>query len=193
MLISIGAALAIVGCGGGSSSSPLTSVIALKSPDVAANGVTKPGIQCGFGPMWLNFEWSKPPDDTKELAIYFGRFKYVRGKHGRRPYLTYADLFSGVKPSLRQLPANEVPEGAQWSYIGKSCPEQRSGQGLIAEILALNRAAAPREMKRPLATRLAEEALADPHPHEVPPTPGELTREVVAVGRLIAFDGPPHK
>jgi len=143
--------------------------------------------------MWLDFKWSKPPDETKELALYFARFKYVNGKHGRKPYLTYADLFSGVKPSLRELPANEVPEGASWSYIGKSCPEQRSGQVLIAQIFALDRAAAPRQMERPLATRLAEEALAEPDPHEGPRPAGDLTRDALAVGRLSALDGPPHR
>jgi hypothetical protein len=186
-------ALMLAGCGGGGGGSPVTSVIDLKSPDVAANGVTKPNIECGLGPMWITFEWGKPPDETKELAIYFARFKYTKEGGGRKLVLTWADLFSNVKPSLRRLPANEVPDGADWSDIGTSCPEQRSGQGLVAEVLALDRAHAPRQMKRPLATRLAEEALAEPHPHEVPRSPGDLTRDAVAVGRLIASDGPPRQ
>jgi hypothetical protein len=185
-------ALMLAGCGGGSTS-PVTSAIYLKSPDVAANGVTKPNIQCGFGPMWMTLEWGEPPDETKELAIYFGRYKYVKTGNGRNLFLTYADLFSKVKPSLRRLPANEVPDGGEWSYIGASCPAQRTGQGLVVEVLALDRTDAPRQMGRPLATRLAEEALGEPHPHEAPRSPGDLTREAVAVGRLIAFDGPPRQ
>jgi hypothetical protein len=183
--------LALTGCSGAGSSS--LAALDLKSPDVEPNGVTKPGIHCGWGPMWITLEWEKPPDGTKELAIFFGRFKYVKTGDGRKPVVNYADLFSGVKPSLRRLPANEVPEGADWSNIGTSCPAERTGQRLVAQVLALDQADAPRQLKRPLATQLAEEALAEPHPREPSQSPGPLTGEAVAIGRLIAFDGTPRR
>jgi hypothetical protein len=141
----------------------------------------------------MTLEWGKVPEDTKELAIYFGRFKYVKGEDGRKLVLTYADLISNVKPSLRRLPANAFPPGATWSNLpGHSCPEAKTGQNLLLEVFALDQAQTPREMERRLATRLTEEALEDPHPVVSPRPPGKLTREATAVGRLIATYGPPQ-
>jgi hypothetical protein len=185
-------ALVLTSCGSGSSA-PVTSVIDLKSPSIGADGATLPDAHCGYGPIWLSLEWETPPEGTKELAIYFARFKYVKGPgNGRKPVLTYADLLSNIKPTLHRLPANVLPDGADWSYIGQSCPAANTGQTLVAQVFALDRADAPREMKRPLATRLTEEAMADPHPEEAPRSPGKLTRNAVAVGRLIATDGHPQ-
>jgi hypothetical protein len=188
----IAVALALTGCGSGSST-PVTSVIDLKSPDLDANGATQPNVHCGYGPIWMTLEWGTPPEGTKELALYFTRFKYGKAGENRKPVLTYADLLSNIKPSLRRLPANVLPEGANWSSIGRSCPTTETGQTLVAEVFALDSAKPPREMKRQLATRLTEEAMADPHPQEASRSPGAFTRDVAAVGRLIATDGPPQQ
>ena len=190
----IAIALALAGCGGGGDDPQVTSAIKLTSPDVGVDGATKPGIQCGFGPIWVTLEWGQVPEETKELAIYFTRFKSVKAGDGRKLVLTYADLINNIDPSLRRLPANVFPEGANWSSIGDSCPpSQITGERLLAQVFALDKAKAPREIDRRLATRLTEEALDDPHPQEGPRSPGELTNEMTAVGRLFATDGPPRQ
>jgi hypothetical protein len=184
-------ALVLAGCGGGSTS-PVTSVIALESPGIAADGVTRPSVRCGLGPIWMTLEWEELPEETKEIAIYFGRFKYVKARGGRKLVLTYADLLSKIKPTMRRLPANVVPQGASWSNIaGFSCPAAKTGQNLLIEVFALDRVH-EREMKRRLATRLTEEALKDPHPSESPRSPGKLTGDTAAIGRMIATYGPPQ-
>ncbi len=191
-LTAVAVAGALTGCGS-ASSDPVTSVIKLKSPDIGTDGATRPGVHCGYGPIWMTLEWGEVPEATKELALYFTRFKYDTSGDGRKLVLTYADLLNNIDPSMRRLSANVVPPEANWAKIGNSCPAQRTGQKLVVEVFALERARAPRQMSRQLATRLTKEALADPHPSVAPRSPGELTGEMAAVGRLIASDGPPQQ
>src|SRR6185436_3246664 len=165
-------ALAFPGCGGGESS-PVTSVIDLKSPGVGADGVTKPNVFCGFGSLWVPLEWGEVPEETKELAIYLGRFENVNEDGKRKLVVPFADLVSQVKPTEHKLVANVLPEGASWSYFGNNCIPRR-GQNILLEVFALDRFGG-RAMKRRLATRLTEEALEHPHPVEEPRSPGKLT------------------
>jgi len=189
----IAAAFALGSCGSGGDP-PATSVIKLTSPDIGSNGATKPGIQCGYGPIWITLEWGEVPKGAKELAIYYSRFKYVKDGNERKPVLTYADLLNNIDPSLRRMTANTLPPGVNWSSFGDSCKTQQiTGERLLAQVFALEHAKAPREMGRELATQLTEEALADPNPQEGPRSPGKLTGEMTAVGRLFATDGPPRE
>jgi hypothetical protein len=188
----VAAALALASCGG--NSTPVTSVIDLKSPGLQANGELKRSTRCGFGSLWVPLEWGKLPEDTKELAIYLGRFKHA--KEGGKPKVVvhFADLVSKFKPTEHKLVANVLPEGVSWSYFGTNClpPPQGKGQSILLEVFALDRIR-ERTMKRNLATRLTEEALADPNPTEGPRSPGELTEDATAVGRLITpYTTGPH-
>lgn len=186
------AVLALASCGGGSS--PAISVIDLKSPGLQANGELKPSTRCGWGSLWVPLEWGKLPEDTKELAIYLGRFKYDRENGKRKVVVHFADLVSKFKPTEHQLVANVLPEGVSWSSFGTNClpPARGRGQSILLEVFALDRVR-QRTMKRNLATRLTEEALADPNPTEGPRSPGELTGDAVAVGRLITpYTTGPH-
>jgi hypothetical protein len=187
----IAAALALASCGS-SSSPPVTSVLELESSGVQANGDLKPSVRCGWGSLWVPLEWGEVPEDTKELAIYLGRFKYAKENGERKAVVQFADLVSKVKPTERQLVANVLPEGVSWSYFGNNClPKPQKGQRLLLEVFALDRIH-HRAMKRSLATRLTEEALADPHPSEGPRSPGELTEDATAVGHLITTYAGPH-
>lgn len=182
-------AVALVGCGSGSP--PTTSAIDLKSPGVKANGELKPNVRCGWGSLWVPLEWGTVPDGTKELAILLARFEYAQGQGKRKPIVRFADLVSEFKPSERRLVANVLPEGVSWSYFGTNCVTSGKGQHLLLEVFALDRIRT-RSMKRRLATRLTEEALADPKPTEGPRSAGELTEDATGVGRLITttFTGP---
>jgi hypothetical protein len=196
VLILVVMALVLAGCGNTSpaeSTSPVTSVIDLKSSGVEANGATRSNVHCGWGAIWVPLEWKAIPADTKELAIYIGRFKYVNEGGTRKLTVPYADLVSEIKPSLRRLSANVLPEGAGWSNVGStSCPVAKRGQHVLVEVFALDRRQAQREMKQRLAIRLTAEALADPHPSAGPREPGKLTRDAAAVGRFITTYPGPH-
>jgi len=186
----LAATLALAGCG---SSSPVTSVIDLQSPGVDANGVTQPSVHCGWGAIWVPLEWKGVPEGTKELAIYIGRFKYQKEGNARKLVVPYADLVNQIKPTLRKLPANVLPEGAGWSRTGQiTCPPFAQGQRVLVEVFALDRVQEEREMKSRLATRLTEEALADPHPTTGPRSPGKLTEDTAAIGRLVLTYPGPH-
>jgi hypothetical protein len=189
----VAAALALTSCGSGSSP-PVTSAIDLKSPGMQANGELKPSTRCGWGSLWVPLEWGKLPEDTKELAIYLGRFKYAKENGKRKVVVHFADLISKFKPTEHRLLANVLPEGVSWSSFGTNClpPRRGRGQSILLEVFALNRIR-ERPMKRSLATRLTEEALADPNPTEGPRSPGELTGDAVAIGRLITpYTTGPH-
>src|SRR5262245_56690365 len=84
------AILAVGGCG----STSVTSVIDLKSEGVQANGELKPTVRCGYGSLWIPLEWGKVPADTKELAIYLGRFKNVKENGESKVAVQFADLVS---------------------------------------------------------------------------------------------------
>jgi hypothetical protein len=186
----IAVALALGGCGG-SSDTPVTSVIDLKSPGVGANGVLKPSVFCGYGSLWVPLKWGKVPEDTKELAIYIGRFKYVKEGGTRKLVVPFADLVSRFKPTEHRLVANVLPDGISWSYFGTNCLP-RKGQNILLEVFALDRIH-QRAMKQSLATRLTEEALKHPRSSEGPRSPGKLTSDTAAIGRLIVTYGPPQQ
>jgi hypothetical protein len=196
MWCALALALALTGMGVGlaacGSDSPVTSAIDLKSPGVQPNGVTKPSVFCGYGSLWVPLEWGDVPEDTKELAVYLGRFKYVKEGGERKAIVQFADLVSKFKPTEHRLVANVLPEGASWSYFGNNCLP-RHGQSILLEVFALDRAQRERPMNRKLATRLTEEALEHPHPVEEPRSPGELTNDTTAIGRLFVTYGPPPR
>jgi hypothetical protein len=190
LLAPIVAVLALAGCGG---SSPVTSVIDLKSPEVSANGKTGSDVHCGWGAVWLPLEWGDVPAGTNELAIYIGRFKQVKEGSARKLVIPYADLLNRIEPTLHQLPANVLPEGAGWSNLpGSTCPVSARGQRVLVEVLALDRKQTERTLKRGLAIRLTEEALKHPQPIEGPRAAGELTQDTAAIGRLITTYPGPH-
>jgi hypothetical protein len=180
----IAAVLVLAGCGSASSAGPSLSTIDLESPGLQANGELKPSVRCGWGSLWVPLEWGRVPENTKELAIYIGRFKYANERGKRRVVVQFADLVSKFKPTERRLLANVLPEGVSWSYFGKNCVTAQRGQNLLLEVLALDRTG-QREITRPLATRLTEEALAHPRPTEQAQSPGEPLQDATAVGRLI--------
>jgi hypothetical protein len=189
----VAAVLVLASCGD-SSSPPVTSAIDLKSPALQANGELKPSTRCGWGSLWVPLEWGKLPEGTKELAIYLGRFKYAKESGKRKVVVHFADLVSKFKPTEHRLVANVLPEGVSWSDFGTNClvPPSGRGQRILLEVFALDRIR-ERPMKRSLATRLTEEALADPHPTEGPRSPGELTEDATAVGRLVTpYTTGPH-
>ena len=191
LLVPVVAVLGLAGCGGGSSA-PVTAAIDLKSPGVQANGELDPSVRCGWGSLWVPLEWENVPDDTKELAVYLGRFKSVKKNGKPKVVVQFADLVSKFKPTERQLVANVLPEGVSWSWFGTNClPSAPKGARLLLAVFALDRIR-ERKMDRRLATRLTEEALAEPEITEGPRSPGELTEDATAVGRLITtnYTGP---
>lgn len=192
--VPVAVALALSGCGGSGSSSPVTGVIDLKSPGLKANGELKPSIRCGWGSLWVPLEWGEVPEGTKELAIFLGRFKYEKENGKRKAVVHFADLVSKFKPTEHRLVANVLPEGISWSSFGTNClpPSRGRGQSILLEVFALDRIR-ERKMTRSLATRLTEEALSDPNVTEGPRSPGELTEDAAAVGRLITpYTTGPH-
>ncbi len=186
LMIAAAATLGVVGCGGGSD--PVTSVIELKSPEAWPNGKLKPSVFCGWGSLWVPLEWRDVPEETKELAIMLARFKYVNEGGKRKVVVPFADLISKFKPSERKLVANVLPQGVSWSWFGTNCLPPK-GQKILLEVFALD-TVRDREMDNRLATRLAEEALEHPKPIEGPRSPGELTSDTAAIGRLIVTYGP---
>jgi len=180
----------LAGCGGGSGQ-PTTAVLNLESSGVQANGELTPDTRCGWGSLWVPLEWGAVPEDTKELAILLARFKYVKREGTRKPMVVFSDLVSKFKPTERKLVANVLPEGVSWSYFGTNCVPGLKGQRLLLAVFALDRVR-NRKIDRRLATRLTEEALADPNPTDGPRSPGELTADATAVGRLITtnYTGP---
>jgi hypothetical protein len=182
-------AIGLAGCG--SSSTPATQTIDLKSSGVKANGELKQSVRCGWGSLWIPLDWGKVPDDTKELAIYLGRFKYAKGSGERKVDVQFADLVSKFKPTERRLTANVLPTGISWSYFGSNCVTNGKGQHVLLEVFALDRIH-KRAMTRSLSTRLTEEALADPSSPEDPRSSGELTEDATAIGRLITTYTGPH-
>lgn len=182
------AVLALTGCGG--SSSPVTSVIDLKSKEVHSDGTLDPSVRCGWGSLWIPLEWGEVPDGTKELAILLGRYQYVKENGKRKAVVKFADLVSKFRPTEHRLVANVLPSGVSWSSFGINCVTQSKGQHILLEVFALDQIR-HRTMNPRLATRLTEEALADPHPTEGPRSPGDLTADAAAVGRLFTtFTGP---
>jgi hypothetical protein len=187
----IAAILVLTGCGGVSSGSPALSAIDLESPGLQANGELKPSTRCGWGAIWIPVHWGEAPGNTKELAVFFGRFKFANEHGKQRVVVQYADLISKIKPSEHRLVANVLPEGINWSNFGASCVTVRGGQNLLLEVFALDRIGR-RQITRPQATRLIEEALAHPQPTEEAP-PGRPLQDATAVGRLITgYTTDPH-
>lgn len=189
-LAAVAVAVALVGCGGGSSS-PVTAALDLESPGVQANGELKPSVRCGWGSLWIPLKWGEVPEDTKELAILLARFEHVKENGERKAVVKFADLVSKIEPTERRLVANVLPTGVSWSYFGNNCVQPRRGQRILLEVFALDNVH-ERQMKQPLATRLTKEALANPIPAEGPRSPGELTEDATAVGRLITTYTGPH-
>jgi hypothetical protein len=190
VLALIAAAVALAGCG--ESDPPVTSVIDLKSPGVQTNGELNPSVRCGWGSLWIPLKWGEVPDDTKELAIYLGRFKNVKRNGERKVVVQFADLVSKFKPTEHRLAANVLPEGVSWSWFGNNCIAPRKDVRILLAVFALDHIR-DREMNRRLATRLTEEALAVyPDPTEGSRSPGTLTAEATAIGRLITTYTGPH-
>ncbi|HEY2334968.1 MAG TPA: hypothetical protein VGH58_08180 [Solirubrobacterales bacterium] len=188
----IAAILVLAGCGGAAPSSPSLSAIDLESPALQANGELKPSTRCGWGSLWVPLQWGKVPEDTKELAVYLGRFKYVNEHGKRRVVVQFADLVSKFEPSEHRLVANVLPEDISWSYFGTNCVTARRGQKLLLEVFALDRIG-PRQITRAQATRLTEEALAHPRATEGAQPPGKPLQGATAVGRLITgYTTGPH-
>lgn len=186
------AILVLAGCGSASSDNPALSIIDLKSPALQPNGELKQSVRCGWGSLWIPLEWGKVPHDTKELAVYLGRFKYANEHGKRRVVVQFADLISKFKPTEHRLVANVLPEGVSWSHFGANCVTPRRGQNLLLMIFALDRVG-QRQITRPLATRLTEEALAHPQPTKGAQPPSKPVRDATAVGRLITgYTTGPH-
>ena len=113
-------ALMLAGCGSessGNQESSGTSRIQLESPAVRADGVISPHVSCGLGTIWLPLKWSSPPSGTKELILYFGRFKKetVDGAQGVR--VSFAAMITGISPELHGMAANTFPSGAGPQYF----------------------------------------------------------------------------
>jgi hypothetical protein len=188
----IAAILVLAGCGGASPDSPTLSAIDLKSPALRANGELKPSTRCGWGSLWVPLQWGKVPENTKELAVYLGRFKYANEHDEQRVVVQFADLVSKFKPTEHRLVANVLPEGISWSSFGTNCVTARRGQHLLLEVFALDRVG-KRLITRAQATRLTEEALAHPQPTGEAQPPSEPVRNATAVGRLITgYTTGPH-
>jgi hypothetical protein len=181
-------ALILTACG---SSSPVTSAIDFRSPAVE-DGVTQPSTHCGWGSIWVPVEWGDVPADTKELAVYIGRYKYVSEGGSRKLVVPFGELVSHIKPSVRQVPPTVLPDGASWSKVGSvSCPIAANGQRLLIGLFALDRIQ-ERTMTRSLAMQLTQEALKDPHPTEHPRSPGALTRDAAAASWFTTTYTSPH-
>lgn len=186
------AILVLAGCGSASSNDPALSAIDLRSPGLQANGELKPSVLCGWGSLWVPLEWGRVPEDTKELAVYLGRFKYASVHGERKVVVQFADLISKFKPTEHRLVANVLPEGVSWSSFGTNCVTPRRGQRLLLEVFALDRVG-QRQITRPMATRLTAEALAQPQPTDGAQPPGEPVQDATAVGRLIVgYTTGPH-
>lgn len=186
------ATLVLAGCGSPSPARPALSAIDLESPALQANGELKPSTRCGWGSLWIPLRWRKLPKDTKELAIYLGRFKYANESGKRKVVVQFADLISKFKPSEHHVIANVLPEGISWSDFGTNCVTARRGQKLLLEVFALDRIGR-RTITRAQATRLTEEALARAHSSEGSPPPGRPLQGATAVGRLITgYTTGPH-
>lgn len=188
----IAASLVLAGCGSAVSGGPTLPRIDLESRGLLRNGELKPSTRCGWGAIWVPLHWGEVPENTKELAVYFARFKLANEHGGHGVAVQYADLVSKIKPSEHRLVANVLPEGISWSNFGASCVTAQGGQHLLLEVFALDRIG-QRRITRAQATRLAEEALAHPQPTEGTRPPGRPLQGATAVGRLITrYTTTPH-
>lgn len=179
----IAVAMALAGCA--SSGTSAISAIDLKSPGLQLNGELKPNVRCGWGSIWVPLEWGSVPEDTKELAVYIGRFEYLNKGKERKLVVPFGELVSHIKPSVRRVPANVLPDGASWSNSNPlSCPPQVHGQHVLLGLFALDRIQQPREMTKGLATRLTEEFLKQPNRAQRPTAAGTLSRDTLAAGWL---------
>ena len=186
-LVALATALGLAGCGG---AEPSTARLSLWSPAAGADGVLQPAYRCGGGSLWVPLEWGSIPSGTKELAIYIGRYKYLKEGGQRRLIVPFADLVSHVDPSLPRQRANFFPSrGASWSTFGVSCPPVRRGQHIMLAVFALDRSERERRLTPALAARLTKEALAGNPTSGEPRAPGALTEDASAIGHLLVTYG----
>jgi hypothetical protein len=119
------------GCGDASSQK---ATLKLWSPGVNSAGVTNVTAACRVGTTWLPIKWGPLPDGTKELVIYFGRFKY----ENKQVTPTFGSLLVGVKPRLHGLPMETFPpETFAVDYHAlNSCPSALRGEHIVIELFA---------------------------------------------------------
>jgi hypothetical protein len=156
LILALLAAAAAPGCADSGSSG--TATIDFRSPAVDATGDIRPAFDCGGGSLWLPLEWGVVPVGTRELAVYMGRYTYKDVDGERKLAITFGILVSKIKPSVHRIPRNTLPEGSTSSYFGQNCLPERNGQNILHVLFALDHTQ-PRELTKPLAIRLTEEAL----------------------------------
>jgi phosphatidylethanolamine-binding protein (PEBP) family uncharacterized protein len=184
--------LLICGCGQGSTAS-IAPTIHLESPAVGADGVISPRVRCGAGTIWLPLKWGSPPSGTKELVLYFGWFKQGTETGGKGLLVPFGAVVREIRPSLRGIAANTLPEGSEYSYFTvNNCQPQRKGQSYLVELFALDhpQSAVPEPLTRRFVTGITEEALGTGRFAGGSAAETRLKEESLASSHLVATYGP---
>ncbi|MFL5900635.1 MAG: hypothetical protein ACJ75S_05495 [Solirubrobacterales bacterium] len=181
------ALLTLGGCGDTPSGVATPSAVEFKSPAVS-DGIIQPSVRCGGGALWLPLKWGAVPAGTKELAIYFNRFKYKQVGGRRKLVIPYADLIYHIKPSVHEIPANTLPSTIAWSDVGRiNCPLAKRNPTVLLQLFAFDRTRRERVLTRRQAMALTGEALrtkGKTGANSIPP--GGLMEDVIGTGRFIA-------
>jgi hypothetical protein len=176
--------LALAGCGG---TAPDIQTLNFKSPGVQANGIIRPAFQCGGGALWIPLAWGKLPPATKELAIYFSRYRHERGNGRSRLVVPYGDLIYHSNPSVHRIAANTLPGNIGWSNSGNvNCPSPDTNLNLAVELFALSQRHFSRHLGHLLAVSLTREALGQVTPNSTSSSGKKLMEDTVGIGSFVA-------
>jgi hypothetical protein len=185
-------ALVLTGCGAASSGSER---IAFGSPAVRDDGVISAHYRCGGGTIWLPLKWGSLPADTKELALYIGRFR--AGTFAGSPSLMvfFGTLITGIDPAVHGIATNTLPPGSiPASYrTFYSCPSERRGQEILLAVFAFDRVRReppPASLSAGFVTGLTEELVGVDGSDPGSESAAKLIDEALAVGRFTATYGP---
>jgi hypothetical protein len=189
-IVAVATMLMVGGCGGGSSDTP---TIRLESPAVQPNGVISPQVSCGAGTLWLPLKWGALPSGTKELVVYFGRFRREAEGGGQRVVAPFAAVIQKIKPSVHGIEANTFPPESEYSYFTlNNCQPVRKGQSYLVELFALDHPprAVPATLNAGFATGITEEALGVGRCAGDSEAKTSLSEEALGIGSFTATYGP---
>ena len=183
----------LAGCGGDSSSdaSEGPPEITLESPAIGKDGVISPRYECGGGSIWLPLRWSQAPEGTKELVLYFGRYRYVKkGKGEPRVKVPFGILITKLDPSRRGVNALPIEAEPTLTYHPFQSCVPREGQNVILQLFALKRPLLYPEADTETVYDLVETVLGEKSDRGNPKWVKELTEESLATAQITATYGP---
>jgi hypothetical protein len=178
--------LGLCGCAGGRrvetahrvSTAARQPAIVLASPAVSGEAPIPARYTCS-GSVWLPLHWGRVPAGTAELILYTGVYGPKKALSANRTlsFTVAESLLVGLRPTLHELPAGRVPNGARvLSRAGVPvCPGGAAKGEIVFLLYAL-----------PYGKRMGRELVSSPMP---PRILGAISGAALAEGRLGADYG----